>query len=332
MMEQNERMSWLSVVRGFTILLVVMAHIQLLNPSTGECYDICRVLSEPFDSIRMPLFIFSSGGLLYLSRISKGWSISRLYVDKAQRILIPFVFFVTVYYGVKILFASVIKHPIDVSWRSFIESFYLFEGHASGPLWFLATLSVLMLLYPLFCWLLKRKLTAIGFWLFTLLFFFVDLGSLLPDNYFYLLCLNHYLVYFYSGILFFCYRLYKHLDHRWAFFTLLLLYSILNYFEVTLVTSLVGVAMMISAGQLIARCAGWLFCSFRDYIFQIYLMSFFCQGLVELLLWPRSGYDDRLFWLFYCLNIVFGIYLPVLVSKVVERCPLRFIRLCFGLK
>ena len=331
-MEEKERLSWLSVVRGFTILLVVMAHVQLLNLSTGECYTICRVLSEPFDAIRMPLFIFSSGGLLYLSRISKRWNVVCLYADKARRILIPFVFFVTVYYVVKILFASIIKHPIDVSFRSFFESFYLFEGHASGPLWFLATLSVLMLLYPLFCWLLQRKTTAIVGWLFTVFFYFVDPEGLLPDNYFYLLCLNHYLVFFYSGILFFRYALYRYIGHVWAFLALLMLYLLLNYFEVPLVTCLVGVAMMVAGGQLVARRAEWLFCSFRDYIFQIYLMSFFCQGIVELVLWPRSGYHEGLFWLFYALNILFGLYLPVLFSKVVERCPVRFIRLCFGLK
>jgi hypothetical protein len=35
---------------------------------------------------------------------------------------------------------------------------------------------------------------------------------------------------------------------------------------------------------------------------------------------------------FYILNIVFGIYLPVITSKLIERTPCRFLHLIFGLK
>ena len=92
----QERIQWLALLRGFNILLVVMGHVQLINMSTGVNHDFCVQISEPFRPFRMPLFIFCSGGLLYLSRIRKNWSVKNLYIDKFFRILCPFLFFVAV--------------------------------------------------------------------------------------------------------------------------------------------------------------------------------------------------------------------------------------------
>ena len=93
----KQRIEWLAILRGMNILLVVMVHVQLVNMLTGENHFFCRALSFPFHPIRMPLFIFISGGLLYLSRIRKEIPTKALYKDKFQRIVIPFVFFVIAY-------------------------------------------------------------------------------------------------------------------------------------------------------------------------------------------------------------------------------------------
>ena len=99
----KQRIEWLAVLRGLNILLVVMVHVQLVDMSTGQNHTFCNALSFPFHPIRMPLFIFISGGLLYLSRIRKDISTKALYKDKFQRIMIPFVFFVVVYYLIKVV-------------------------------------------------------------------------------------------------------------------------------------------------------------------------------------------------------------------------------------
>ena len=326
------RLEWLSTVRGLCILLVVMFHVQLVDMSTGENHEICRLLALPFNQIRIPLFIFTSGSLLYLSRISKNWSVGRLYVDKFQRIVIPFLFFVVVYYGIKWLMHPFVKTPVVLSWSDFLQSFYLFEGHASAPLWFLATLSVLMLLYPMFRVVLRSHVASLLFLIFSVVIYFIDFWSLLPENYFYILKLNHYLVFFYSGILFFRYRCYDYTGRWWVLLSAVALYALLFYFEVPVAVSLVGIVMLFSLSQLVCEHVSGLFSSFRDYIYQIYLMSFFFQGIVELLLWRRLCYSENLFWAFYLLNILFGLYGPVIVLKLVERCPLRIVKMMFGLK
>ena len=326
------RLEWLSLLRGLNILLVVMAHAQLVDLTTGLNHPWITALSVPFSHVRMPLFIFISGGLLYLSRVQRQWAVGRLYADKARRILVPLVFFVVVYYAMKVAAGSVAKTPVDCSLRDFAESFYLFEGHASAPLWFLATLSCLMLLYPLFRWLCDDGRRMAAFWLFSVGIFFMDLTGLWSENYFFLLSLNRYLVFFVTGIAFFRYRFYERTDSGAVFVASLTAYVVLAWQEVPLAASLTGLVMMVSGSQLLARRWPWLFSSFREYIYQVYLMSFIFQAFVELVLWRTLFYDERLVVLFYLLNVLTGIYLPVLVAKAAERLPIEPFRLCLGIK
>ena len=160
----KNRIDWLAVLRGLNILLVVMLHIQLIDMSTGEANQFCHDVTYLFNPIRMPLFIFISGGLLYVSRIRKRIDTKTLYIDKFKRIMIPFFFFVNVYYFIKILFSQFVKTPVDYSIQDYLLSFLYFSGHPSAPLWFLATLMIFMLLYPLYCRFCENNLMMIAFY------------------------------------------------------------------------------------------------------------------------------------------------------------------------
>ena len=116
----KQRIEWLAVLRGINILLVVIVHVQLVDMSTGANHLFCSNISIPFHPIRMPLFIFISGGLLYLSRIKKDVSTKKLYIDKFQRIMIPFIFFIFVYYLIKITFNQFAKTPTELSLNYFL--------------------------------------------------------------------------------------------------------------------------------------------------------------------------------------------------------------------
>ena len=326
------RIDWLSVLRGLNITLIVMFHVQLVNLSTGENHPFCEMVSFPFNPLRVPLFIFISGGLLYLSRIRKEWPVGKLYIDKAQRILVPFFFFVTFYYVFKLLLGAFVKSPVHASVTDYLESFVVFEGHASAPFWFLATLSQLMLLYPLFRWLCEKHWRMLLFFIFSAALYFADFTLLAPRNYFYIFKLNRYLVFFFAGIFFFKYNMQQYFNHALAFFMLAACYAFSYWQDLSLLTSLSGILMMCSACMLVARRLPGLFGSFSEYIFQIYLMSMIFQAFVELILWKRLFYNETLFPLFYVLNVLAGIFLPVLVAKVMERCSFRWLRLCFGLK
>ena len=95
----HNRIEWLSLLRALNIVLVVMFHVVLIDMATGDNHPFCSLITAPLLPVRMPLFIFISGGLLFTSRFAKGWGNGALYVDKLKRIMVPFLFFVTVLFA-----------------------------------------------------------------------------------------------------------------------------------------------------------------------------------------------------------------------------------------
>ena len=128
------------------------------------------------------------------------------------------------------------------------------------------------------------------------------------------------------------YKLYGYLQGYIKTILLLALYVVSFLLEIRLLAGISGIFLFISLFMLIDRYVPKLFSSYRNYIYQIYLMSFIFQPFVELILWKTLFYNENLLMLFYVINVAFGIYSPVLVSKLIERVPYRMVRLCFGLK
>ena len=328
----SQRIEWLALLRGINIVLVVMFHVQLIDMTTGQNHTFCTLVSQPFTPFRMPLFIFCSGGLLYLSRIRKQWLVYDLYIDKVKRIVIPFLFFVTFYYFFKLSLNSFTKTKVVFSVGNFLESFCIYYGHPSAHLWFLAVLFWMMLLYPLFRWLCDRNAAMIFFLLLTIAVYFIETDIPGEQNYFYLFSLHKYVVYFFFGIFFFRYELYNYFKNPLSFVSVFFCYVISCVYEVPLVSPIMGILTMIALARQLSRFYPTLFVSFREYIYQIFLMSFIFQPFVELVLWRRLFYNEHLLLFFYVLNVLAGIYLPVLVSQIVERSRLTWLKMCFGLK
>jgi len=328
----SNKIEWLAVLRGLNILLVVMLHIQLIDMSTGESFKFCNEITFIFNPIRMPLFIFISGGLLYVSRITKDFNVKDLYYDKFQRIMIPFFFFVNVYYILKIIFNQFTKTSVEFSLQNYLSSFIYFSDHPSAPLWFLATLMIFMLLYPLYCYLCKHYLLMFLFLCFTIVFSFVDFDVQSPYNIFSILDVNHYLVFFFFGIFFFRFRIYKLIDNYYFLFFVFISYIVSFIISFKLLSSFIGILLMCSISIKTAKYFPQLFSSYRDYIFQIYLMALPFQAFIELILWKRLFYNENYFFFFYILSILTGLYIPVFIAKIIEHCPIKIIRLCFGLK
>ena len=309
-----------------------MFHVQLIDMTTGENHLFCTEICKPFNPIRMPLFIFCSGGLLYLSRISKEWEVKKLYIDKIYRILFPFLFFVTFYYFFKLSLNTFVKTKVIFSISDFLRSFCVYYNSPSAHLWYLTVLFIFMLLYPLFRWLCKDKIKMTVFLLLTILYYFIESDISADKNYFYLFSLHSYLVYFFFGIFLFRYKLYRYLKSYISLFITGFLYILCFIYDVPLMSSLTGILFMIALCQQIVRYYHTLFDSFRDYIYQIYLMSFIFQPFVELVLWKKLFYNEQLFLVFYVLNVLSGIYLPVIISKFVENTKYRWLKICLGLK
>lgn len=336
----NGQIAWLSILRGMTILLVTMNHVQLLNVSTGECYQFIGDINDLFFPFRMPTFIIVSGALLYYSRISRGWKTLDLYKDKLVRLGLPLIFCTVLGNIMQILFNSFVKSPHEVTVETFLKSFVLVNDMAWPHRWYLMTLTLIMALYPLYT--IKK-----GKWADCLMLIIlfgircIDFGQWGVNDWFGIITLNHYLPYFYLGILIFKHKWYRFLA-AWqsaAAFTLayILLYICMIvpipevFTDNVPLYELLGVGMVMSISMQIERICPRAFKSYSGYIFQIYLFGIAFQAFIELIVWRAVGCPAALVIPFYILNIASGIYLPVIMSKVVERIPVRWIRLCFGL-
>lgn len=309
-----------------------MYHIHLIDMTTGENHVFCSSITYPFQSIRMPLFIFISGGLLYISRIKQNWRVFSLYKDKFIRIMTPFFFFVTVYFLIKALMLRFVMEPVNFTLRYYLESFVLYDNHSSAILWFLATLMELMLFYPVYRYACKNTFFMFVLLAMSFLGYFLDISVPADENYFNYSEINHYFLYFYFGIIFFRYSLYKYLDNSFLFFFLVVIYAVMYHFDVDLITSIVGILAMVSMVLCFSRHLSLEFSYIGSHIYQIYLMSYMFQAFVELVLWKKLFYNENLFFLFYLLNLSFGLFMPLLVTRIIEKCPVRLVRICFGLK
>lgn len=340
-MGNTERINWLSILRGMTILLVVMNHTRLLDVSTGDCYSFILDINKCFLPLRMPTFIMVSGALLYYSRISRGWKTFALYKDKLMRIGVPLIFCTVLGNIMQMLFNSFVKHPHIVTFDSFLQSFVLVKGLPWPHRWYLMTLMLIMSLYPLFA-LKKSKVLDCLLLAVTFILRDIDFHELCSNDWFGLFTVNRYLPYFYLGIVAFKYRWYRYLASWWVTALLIVVYSVIylsglelvpdivtNHFPVC---ELIGASMIVSISMHIDRFAPKAFKSFSGYIFQIYLFGIAFQAFVELILWRAIGCPNALVVPAFILNIAAGIYMPVVMAKVAERVPYKWIRLCFGLK
>ena len=81
------RINWLSVLQGWSMLLVVIGHVTLTNvfqdPETPVSAEIERIIY----SFHMPLFMFISGFLFYLTKIGRNKRYVETIGDKAKRLL-----------------------------------------------------------------------------------------------------------------------------------------------------------------------------------------------------------------------------------------------------
>lgn len=331
---QSDKIVWLSIIQGWAILLVVIGHVNGYNydSPSGDFYPLTACIHSIVYSFHMPLFMFVSGGLLYLTRLERGWKISALYIDKAKRLLLPYVTFTIIGFLIKAPLSHISKRGMEVSFASFMNAFFDPSNGPLNELWFVGTLMWLMFMYPLYKVMLRSVWTEILLLGISLLPFIIELH---PDieGWFALKRVPYYAFYFIAGILFFKYKCPQYLARH--FYVTLILTAL---FIVCAATKFDG--QPIVASLAIAASFGWgmqlqrfprLFSSFRDHSFQIFLVGIFPQMFVEIFVW-RKFYSPEMQIPFYLLSCFLALAAGVIMSKLAARIPIRWIRWCFGLK
>ena len=94
------------------------------------------------------------------------------------------------------------------------------------------------------------------------------------------------------------------------------------------ITTLGGITLSFGLALLLDKYLPRLFFTFRDYTYQIFLMGIFAQMLVKIVF----KYADLPYLPAYLLCIIAGLYVPVIISKIIERINWKPLSLCVGLR
>jgi len=322
----KQKIEWISVLQGWSMLLVVIGHITLSNTFHDPNYPIASCIEGAIYTFHMPLFMFISGMLFYYTKISRDKSFPIVIRDKVKRLGIPFLFFTFSTLLLKYMFNPFMRRPVELSWEQVINCFIYPESNPLGEMWFVATLFILFLFYPIYRISLKRNmlilLVAVGA-------IFLNIFRLQTP----LFCLSnvsYMLVFFYAGILFFKYELYRLFQNKVLFSVLLIAFMLVNAWPVfALIKAFVGILFSLALCLQLAFYFPRLFSSFREYTFQIFLTGIFFQIAVRFLYLRLN--NEWYFSPLYITSILVGLYLPIAISKIVERLHWNWLLLCFGL-
>ncbi|MGM9758901.1 MAG: acyltransferase family protein [Parabacteroides sp.] len=325
-MERVQKIEWLSVLQGWSMLLVVVGHITLTNTFNDPQYPIAMFVEKVIYSFHMPLFMFISGYLFYWTRIRKDIDYVGVIKEKLIRLGIPFVFFTLLTVLPKMLFSPLMKRPIPMDWHYLIDVFILFKTNPLGEMWFIVTLFILMLFYPMYKWMLKSNVTiVVG------IIVLVFLNRFNPQNIdlFQLSNVMKMGIFFWCGILFAYFQLLKYVNKGLLLVAVIIL-VFSNWWNMPfMITNMVGILCSLSLSVTLAKFVPNMFSSFRDYTYQIFLMGIFFQMSVRYLF--AYIHSDNWYLPCYLLSIMMGIYGPILIAKGIQKMNKKYLNLCFGL-
>ena len=136
-MSETKRYDYLDIAKGLGILAVVWAHIMLVGWSHKVIY-----------AFHMPLFFLISGMLFRREKYS---SFGQFAGKRAKRLLVPYLIYSVVTWGIWAAFRWVRHDPIDSFWAPLLQTFIAqgsgaFMVHNSA-LWFIPCLFVVELMY-----------------------------------------------------------------------------------------------------------------------------------------------------------------------------------------
>ena len=193
-------------------------------------------------------------------------------------------------------------------------------------LWFIATLFWFFLLTPVWRFVLKREWTiwATMIVLTVLHFWHPDIE---------MLCLGRvfsYGIWFYLGVVISKqYWVDNYLVKQpWLVLLSGIVAYVIGYFTIGFVTTLGGIVLSFGLALLLDKYLPRTFATFRDYTYQIFLMGIFAQMLVKIV----YRHISLPYFPTYLVCIAVGLYIPVIISIIIEKINWQPLSLCVGLK
>lgn len=337
----NKNISFLQV---FGILLVVLGH------SANE--EGIPFLSKWIYSFHMPLFIFISGFLFYLTtKDIYNLNLYNFIKKKFVRLILPYIIISSIAYLPKVFLSKFAQRGIDLSMDSYLHSFLYPWDNVIRFFWFLPTLFFIMIIVVILLKITKNRLHVV--------FYFSVIFSFIVLNFIDIKILNingifNYMLFFCLGMMYCKYKdivnkiLEKNISKIFiVVFVLLLINATTNIFNGINVTGVetgkmtdiptsiefikyklfyVGIAI---SGIILSIILSKLYCkynfTFWEHLdgktFTIYLLSWFSQVFVRII-----GYQILKLSMIYVVPISFilGVYIPVIINIYVKYFILRY--------
>lgn len=313
------------------MLLVVIGHSFLGEFLKGPSWE--SVLCKFAYSFHMPLFMFVSGWLFYLTRLNtdivrggKSWPYSTIVKDKAQRLLLPGLAFSIVAFALKIAFPGEMSRQVGLSLQEIAHQYLYPNDNPLRELWFIATLFWYFVLTPIWRTMIKKEWTMWITMAILVVFHFKypDSQLLCID------CLFRYAIWFYMGLVISKKEIVVCLLDKNPLLTLFagVIIYIVGYLSNEFITTMGGIMLSFGLALFLDKYLPQTFFTFRNYTYQIFLIGIFAQILVKIV----YRHMDLPYLLAYLLCIAVGIYVPVVASVTIRKINFRPLLLCIGLK
>lgn len=313
------------------MLWVVIGHSPL---SLNNMPHVIEHLFNIAYSFHMPLFILVSGYLFCRTRLKinelngggywRGYKI--IMYDKIHRLGIPFVVFTILAMVVKALFPGDVSRQVTLSIQGLVMAFINpFEG-PNNEMWFIGTILWFFSLTPLWRWTCRRNVTE-----YILLAALVLLHFKHPsENLFCIRQVCTQAIFFYVGILVCKYNIDRICQkQRWYLLIGGLVGFVLCYlFSIGFIVIWCGIIFSAGLAFILDEYFPKAFSGFRNYTYQIFLMGIFVQIAVKIIY--SHTHIPYLVGFMACLLL--GLYVPVIISKVLEKINWKPLLVCVGLK
>ena len=318
------------------MLWVIIGHATMSDVAeldTAPLYE--QALYRFAYSFHMALFMFVAGYLFYFTRINpsdRQWTYLAMARNKVKRLIIPCITFSLVAFALKYAFPGAVERQVSLGWRDLVHMALYPVDNPLREMWFIITLMWLFLLMPLWRWAARRP------WRLVAILIALAVVNML-DVQVELLCIGNvctHAVWFFMGVaaceygdLLFDLKRRMRGHSTTIFASGIAVYAFGWWHEVPFIVTFGGIVLSVGLALAANKYLPWLFKSFRDYTYQIFLMGIFVQMAVKVVYLRLEGVPHPAA---YLASIVLGLYVPVLVSRVIERADWRPLLTATGLK
>ena len=333
----KNKVVFVSIANAIAIIAVIIGHLDITGCNNDPNTPVANIIGA-FGSFQMPLFMCISG---YLFTMTSGFN-KPYYVlinSKVKRLIVPFLFLsVFTFFFKMCLPSSMLEHGVGFNEAYLIKMLFIpFRGPVPH-LWFVVSLFTIFLLSPLLKWTLKNHVcTVVAIVLLYTLHCVPPVSSILGNKE--LLALDktqYFIIWFFLGMLLRKYSLMESI-HNWRSVLISgMVYVAFVYFIQFPfsegICMLAGITLILSLSQMLAEKCEWLFASWRNYTYQIYLLHMFPIMGGGRYLYKTHMFENEIIWFACCwiIGLSLAIILPTMVAKITEKLPSK-IRILIGL-